>query len=179
MTDADKLLYEKSNTYRLHSDKTRWMLLGGYAAFFGVTIEMAKTPAYGIFFFFVAIIYLMVLGVQNWFYNLFALYVTECEHRIVNDKRLRPLEEFAQANGSRVNPFHPAFFFAMMVVVASAVTFLTVSMNLGTGISAVLAVGIYGAVLLCFKHWDVVIYRPLIRRFSNLFRQGEDGAALK
>jgi sulfite exporter TauE/SafE len=121
MEDADKLIYEKSNTYRLHADNIRWALLGGYAAFFGATIQIANTPPIGVVLFLIAIVYLIVLGVQNWFYNLFALFVKECESRLAANERLRPLEDFAQEVGGEVNPFHPAFFFAMLVVVVSAV----------------------------------------------------------
>jgi hypothetical protein len=32
--EADRIIYEKSNAYRLHADNLRWTLLAGYAAFF-------------------------------------------------------------------------------------------------------------------------------------------------
>lgn len=40
MREENRLIYEKSNTYRLHADNLRWTLLGGYAAFFAAAATL-------------------------------------------------------------------------------------------------------------------------------------------
>jgi len=90
MNDVDKLLYEKANTYRLHADNLRWTLLGGYGAFFAAVIFQLKdnpvqqdfqTAALFFVLFCVSILYLFILAVQSWYYNLFSAYVEDCEEK--------------------------------------------------------------------------------------------------
>lgn len=172
MEISDRLIYKKSNNYRLHADILRWALLGGYAAFFGATIKIAENkPAIGILLFIISLAYILVLAVQNWFYNLFALFVKECEYRIANNLRLRPLEEFAQEVGPSVNPFHPAFFFALFAVVLSSVAFLSYAFGFGFIISSVLVIIMYVLFSNWFKNWNKWVYLPLIEKYSNLYRQ--------
>ncbi len=168
MEESDRLIYEKSNTYRLHADIVRWALLGGYAAFFGATITIAQDI--GFFLFIVSVLYLFVLAVQNWFYNLFALFVKECECRLAKNQKLRPIEEFAKSVGVTVNPFHPAFFFSMLAVVASSVAFLVKSMELNASDSICLFLIMNLLFYLWFRNWNSWVYLPFIKKHSNLFK---------
>jgi sulfur transfer protein SufE len=61
-----------------------------------------------------------ILAVQNWFYNLFARFVDDCEDRMVKGLCLISLHSFAQEKGQEINPFHPAFFLAALIVATIA-----------------------------------------------------------
>ena len=209
MKEVDYLIYQKSNTYRLHADNLRWTLLGGYAAFFAATVTLLpgnnnigsiESVAINILLFIVSIGYLLVLAVQNWFYNLFALFVKECEQRLCDGKSLRPLEEFAVQQGSHVTPFHPAFFFAELVVAITSFYFLYSAFAIPlrsfldfsfdsiisehqlvstlTFIDSVLVILAAYLILLnyfLFRRWNAIIYKRLIVPFSNLWQPLHDG----
>jgi len=208
MKEVDRLLYEKSNTYRLHADNLRWTLLGGYAAFFAAattllspqnTANHFETVAINILLFIVSYGYLLVLAVQNWFYNLFAKFVKECEQRLCDGKPLRPLEEFAVHQGPYVNPFHPAFFFAELVVAITSFYFLYSAFVLPLRafidslihtipptsqiIPTLIFIGIPVVILTSYliftnyfllKRWNSTVYKWLIVPFSNLWQPLHD-----
>jgi hypothetical protein len=188
--EADRMIYEKSNTYRLHADNLRWTLLAGYAAFFvavlsnvsGISARDSDKATLAGFLFLVSTCYLFILAVQNWFYNLFSRFVTECEDRICQDERLRTLENFAQNEAQNITPFHPAFFFALGVVALGSSFFLVQSLRAAfypewqsqpTWITFLITPSvsvIYTLIgLFIFSRWDALVYRRFIKRFSNLF----------
>ena len=177
MEDSDKLIYEKSNAYRLHADKLRWTLLAGYAAFFAVVTKILKentgvdgeSELYFLAFFIISTLYLLVLAVQNWFYNLFARFVTECEFRLVSGEKLRTLEDFAQANGESITPFHPSFFFALLIVAVLSSWFLSEYFKAGFIATTVIFVVYLSVFYFAFKNWNSIIYTNLIKPFSNLW----------
>lgn len=39
MTDTNQLMYDKAHALRLHQDKLRWTILGGYFALMGGVME--------------------------------------------------------------------------------------------------------------------------------------------
>lgn len=204
MKEVDRLIYEKSNTYRLHADNLRWTLLGGYAAFFAAATSLLspqntsnhfETVALNLLLFTVSYGYLFVLAVQNWFYNLFAKFVKECEQRLCDNKPLRPLEEFAVDQGPYVNPFHPAFFFAELVVSITSFYFLYSAFILPLraltdtlvqlipfkaqivptliSISFVLVIltfYLYITNYFLFQRWNSIVYKRIIVPFSNLWQ---------
>jgi len=177
MKESDKLIYEKSNAYRLHTDKLRWTLLAGYAAFFAVVTRIfsengdcdSDIKLYYLVSFAISTLYFLVLAVQNWFYNLFAQFVTECEFRIVNEKNLRSLEEFAKERGEVITPFHSSFFFSLLIVALLSSWFLSEFINAGTLTTLVIFVVYFSGFYFAFKKWNSVVYRNLIEPFSNLF----------
>jgi hypothetical protein len=134
MTDVDKLLYEKANTYRLHADNLRWTLLGGYGAFFAAIMFQLKDdgsvePNIQIVVLFLAlfgvsIFYLFMLAVQSWYYNLFSAYVEDCEKKMINGQRLISLSEFTGTTKKYITPLHPAFSFAIYVIALTSLGFL-------------------------------------------------------
>ena len=197
-TDADKLIYQNSNAYRLHADSLRWTLLGGYAVFLaavlglsspGATSAAIMNPILTLLGFIVSFAYLWILAVQNWFYNLFARWVDDCESRLVKDERLRGLQTFAKAAGSSISPFHPAFFFAEMLVgsvayylLAQTIVNATVPVMTpallalpswaSTGLWVVGFIGYFGILNVVFLRWDRMVYKPVLSKLSNLYQPG-------
>jgi hypothetical protein len=188
--EANRLIYEKSNSYRIHSDNLRWTLLGAYFVFFAAIINQSLTNPNNqknsatawifLILFFVSICFLLMLSVQNWFYNLFAQYVNECEQRLSRNINLRTMQEFASENGKDITPFHPAFIFALLVVligsflclyISASIFFLAIWGNLKFDvIFFIIVILITLAFIYSFKHWDKTIYKGLIFTLSNIFK---------
>jgi hypothetical protein len=195
MSDPNQLIYENSNTYRIHADNLRWTLLGGYAAIFAAVFSISDTgtssfdianSTISFALFVISFLYLWILAIQNWFYNLFARFVDECEDRLVRGENLRTLQSFAKDVGSTVNPFHPAFFLAQLIVASAAFYFMflvikhsyipTISELLNSLSSAfvniltvVLFIVYFGILNFIFKRWDKLVYKRVIKPFSNLY----------
>ena len=64
----------------------------------------------------IGICYMCILAVENFFYNLFAEYVKDCEARMADGNPARSLREFSAAESKRVGPFHHSFVFALLIV---------------------------------------------------------------
>jgi hypothetical protein len=134
MALTDKDLLENANKYRLHQDVLRWTLLGGYAVFFTATANILanesfanKHELYGptcITLFIIGNCYMFVLAVENWFYNLFARHVADCEAKIMAGKMPLTVADFARQHAKSINPFHPSFFFALLVTVLGNTVYL-------------------------------------------------------
>jgi hypothetical protein len=107
MNDTDKTLYENANKYRLHQDTIRWTLLAGYAAFFAATATLLMSKpvqdsvtwriALSLVLFAIGAAYLIVLAVENWFYNLFAGYVRDCEESVTLNQPLRTMAAYVSS----------------------------------------------------------------------------------
>jgi hypothetical protein len=194
-SEADKLIYVNSNTYRLHADNLRWSLLGGYAAFLATLVGLSQNavgavtlanPYITLLAFLLSFAYLWILAVQNWFYNLFARWVDDCEQRLVGNRRLCTLRDFAMGAGAAVSPFHPAFFLAEISVGTVAYFFFTVSLyNADVPIFEplwnlprwrqvalwIVCMVLYFVLLnVIFAHWQSWVYARLIRPLSNLYQ---------
>jgi hypothetical protein len=191
--EANRLIYEKSNSYRIHSDNLRWTLLGAYFVFFSAAINQLlaninqkELAVAGLFFilFIVSMAFLLILAVQNWFYNLFAQYVNECEQRLIRNINLRTMQEFSIEKGKDITPFHPAFIFALIVVLLgsclcfsfslnSFVLFLSLSNSpLILPVIFILSVVIaFPVFIYLFRHWDKKVYKGFIIKYSNIFKE--------
>lgn len=194
--EIDALIYKNANTYRLHADNLRWTLLGGYAAFIAGVFSIINIKETGlesldikisILLFVISFGYLFILAIQNWFYNLFAQWVDDCEHRLIEEKRLRSLQQFAKIRGPEITPYHPAFYVAELIVGSIAFLFLylflanlevpTISEfinNLDKPLIFLL-IGIcfliyFGVLHYIFKHWDRMVHKPIIVKLSNLYK---------
>ena len=131
-----ELLYEQSHKYRLHQDTLRWTLLGGYAAFFAATTgllateQMSKRPELTIALSAILVVigtaYFAVLAVENWYYNVFAMYVRDCDQRLSSGSELQTMEEFSESSAEEIPTFHLSFWFAELIVVAGNTVFLFV-----------------------------------------------------
>ena len=190
--ESRRLIYEKSNTYRLHADNLRWTLLFGYAAFVtGVLAALPDitqstqlqpyVPYLSFLLFLISNLYLFILAVQNWFYVLFADFVNECESKLLADQPLRTMQEFAKERGGQINGFHPAFFFALVIVVLTSSAFLMMTIEpwietspLLPWAKVLLSVAIFVLLLTIylglFKNWDRCVYKPIIQRLSSLLK---------
>ena len=137
--------------------------------------------------FLVSFAFLWILAVQNWFYNLFANFVDECELRLFSNQKLRPLQSFAREKGPLITPFHPAFFFAELIVSFVAYWFLVVAIKnthipiISQYISGLaieyqnwmIFVGFllyFGILNMIFMNWDKTVYKSVIVPISNLYR---------
>lgn len=195
-TEADKLIYQNSNTYRIHADNLRWSLLGGYAVFLAAITGFSQSdsgiisindPSISLLAFLLSFIYLWILAVQNWFYNLFARWVDDCENKLINGVQLVSLHQFAGENGAAINPFHPAFFFAEVLVGSVAYFFLTLTIKnisipflapllatFPTWVINLLWIFLFilyvGGLNIVFLKWDKCVYKPIITRLSNLYK---------
>lgn len=166
--DVNRLIYEKSNRYRLHADVVRWALLGGYAAAFAAMLQVQSNTNINYLFFAISVVFVFVLAVQNWFYNLFAGFVRECECRLVEGTNLRPLEAFAKSEGENNTPYHPSFIFALVTVLLTSTVFMyRASGNMFCSVlNGLLLLTTFFAL---FANWDRWVYKPFLKRLSNLF----------
>ncbi len=193
---ADELIYQNINTYRLHADNLRWTLLGGYAAFLAATLSLlgggtatinSVNPLLALLLTGVSFAYLWILAVQNWFYNLFARFVDDCEYRLVSGVKLRTLQDFAGAQGHTVSPFHPAFYLAELIVGTATLYFFSLFIiNLdvpglteaittlprwaSTSLWVILIALYFGTLHYLWRHWDRIVFRRIIRPLSNLYK---------
>ncbi len=197
-SEADKLIYQNSNTYRLHADNLRWTLLGGYAAILAAIVSFAPSgtdgniidinqPLISLLAFILSFAYFWILAVQNWFYNLFAKWVDDCEYRLVAGMHLQSMQSLAKAEGSTVSPFHPAFFLVELMVGTIAYFFLALTIknysipnltpilqSMPTWLASslwILGMILYFTLLnVMFLKWDKLVYKPIIMRLSNIYK---------
>lgn len=207
MNDVDKLLYEKANTYRLHADSLRWTLLGGYGAFSAAAIFQLKdnfqvsdllympdisAVTLSFMLFFISILYLFILAVQSWYYNLFSAYVEYCEEKLMSGKRLESLKIFSEMSQKNITPLHPAFTFALYIIALTSmgylfplVRYLIFYFRIDFQQNAIWLVGfailsfvVYVSFFnLLFRRWQTLTY-PIIA-FLFLDRQERPGKAKK
>ena len=195
MSNNNELIYQKANVYRLHADNLRWSLLGGFVAILVAIFSIPQSnsfkfdnPTLSLLFFLISFAYLWILAIQNWFYNLFAQFVNDCEARLIKNKDLISLNCFAVEIGGDINPFHPSFFLAEIIVASIAYYFLCSFFDnirfdpvtdtiyrFGENtpfIIKIIGYFIYMSVLhIIFKNWNRFIYKPIIKKVSNLYRQ--------
>jgi hypothetical protein len=188
MNDRDSALYQNANTYRIHQDTLRWSLLAGWAAFFTATIALLggekisnSKPLFcslSVVLFLVGNAYLLVLAVENWFYNLFADYVRECEERLIKDTRLRALAEFGHEKGRSIDPFHPSFFFVLLLVVLgnSLYLFQLISGVVQTRGAQIVIMLLFTICYFSFCHWvlrrwNSTIYKRVIEPLQHLYKK--------
>ena len=108
MDKKDELIYNKANSYRLHTENLRWILLGGYAVFFSAAIQTLQNTnglgkaGFAFAAFFISILVLLVLAIQSWFYNTYSGFVKECEERIIKDQELRSHSDYLKEKAERI-----------------------------------------------------------------------------
>jgi hypothetical protein len=179
MSDVNSLIYQNANTYRLHADNLRWILLGGYATFLvgmlSTQNNIIESPVVALGLATISFLYLLILAVQNWFYNLFARFVDECEMRLTKTENLRPLQEFAKEKGKDITPFHPSFYFALIILPLGMTLFLY--KGFATIFNAETPLILWSSVFILifltmhflFKNWNKIVYKNLISKLSNFY----------
>ena len=169
MSNASDKLFENGNRYRLHQDILRWTLLAGYAAFLVGVLSLDTKPDgfAGAALVGIGLCYMLILAVENFFYNLFAEYVKDCESRIASGNSSRTLKEFSAAESANVGPFHHSFFFALLIVVLG-------NAIVASGISKVaLRRGLYIADGACFLlillGWRALVFPWIVLPVQRIF----------
>ena len=190
MTEVDKLLYDKANSYRLHADNLRWTLLGGYGAFFAAVMLQVKdaqvqptlqTALLFLALFSVSIFYLFILAVQSWYYNLFGAYVENCEEKLLGGQRLESLAAFTKEERETITPIHFAFSFALYMVALTSLGFLLpvfqfvfyyFEIDFQQNVFQILGVILLGLIVyigifqFMFRNWNAFAF-PMISRLSG------------
>ncbi|HNX00569.1 MAG TPA: hypothetical protein PLE74_10980 [Candidatus Cloacimonadota bacterium] len=191
--EVDKLIYQNINTYRLQGDNLRFQLFLGYLASMAAMIYYLSTinthneisiqsSIFGIAVYIISLLYILILAVENWFYILFARFMSECEERLRNGIRLRTLHQYSLAQGNNINPIHPSFNFALVIycILESYllfVIFLIFSKKYLIGVSSFIIVLSFVGILaihfllltLLFYHWEPLIYKKLINTDAVFF----------
>lgn len=119
-----KELYGQANAYRLHQDTLRWNLFAGYVAFFvgvaGFHKDLQALPTVcAVLIVVVANLFLLLLAVESWFYNLLSKYITYCEGLLANPSAAEPpltSKEFAERHKMSISPNHASYSIAMLAV---------------------------------------------------------------
>lgn len=186
-------IYTNINTYRLHEDNLRWTLWIGYLTFSGTVIYFLTTNKAMTNFeiaylcvaaFIISICYFFILAVQNWFYNAFAQFCDECERKLIDGHNISTIKMFMEKNGPYITPLHPAFSFALIIVLFTSSWFLIMAFqNLFPVLWEIISEKIWKSILieininllliyggfLSLKYWDKVLYKPIIKKLSNYY----------
>ena len=187
MDEKDIAIYQNSNTYRLHADNLRWTLLAGYVTFRIATLAFDEkgnlaglVPTMVITL--ISLMYMMILAVQNWFYNLFAQYVVDCESKLISGDKLRSMQDFAKDKGKEVTPFHPAFYFALVIIpLGITITIYNCSVKYLDKTTSPLTpelISIIAFLLMIyvfhwiFGNWNKYVY-VFITRLSNIYKTSD------
>jgi hypothetical protein len=185
-------LYENANKYRLHQDTIRWTLLAGYAAFFAATATLLMSEpvqacvrwriALSLVLFAIGAAYLIVLAVENWFYNLFSGYVRDCEENITLKQSLRTMAAYSKDAAPHISPFHPSFYFAELILLAGNGFYLYAALDalserpiyfICLSNEAVFAfTWLFYATFChyCLRNWNQRVYKPFIEKLQNIYR---------
>jgi len=120
-------MYDNANSLRMHQDNLRWKLLAGYFVFFGTgftLIERGILPKepytqIPLFLFVVGNLFLLILTVESWYYNLYSEYVKICEANLIENKTLETLQKFRDCRAKTISPFHYSYIFALLINICS------------------------------------------------------------
>ena len=176
----DELVYTNAHTYRLHADKLRWTLFGGYLIIFGAVVGKVSGLMFLIMWFF-SILYLCIVAVQHWFYNLFAGFSSDCEKKLINGEELRSLDDYADIYGPYIKLKHPSYTFVLLIIAlcssylfTNGITYLlrhhdyfpfVVSIEIRYTISGLIHITV---VILLSIFWNL-FYIGIINSWSNLW----------
>jgi hypothetical protein len=167
---SDDELFRNANSYRLHQDTLRWTLLAGYAAFLVGIIGFSGRSVLSLGIGLVAIgnCYMFILGVENFFYNLFSEYVKDCESKRDAKENLRTLRQFTKEEARRIGPFHHSFFFAMLIVLAGN-TGLTVQLVPDARVRLLLFALNVVSFLVILLGWRVIVFPYIVLPIQRIF----------
>ena len=172
----ENIIYANAHSYRLHADKLRWTLFGGYLIIFGAVVENISGVMYLVMWMF-SILYLLIVSVQHWFYNLFSGYASDCERKLINGDRLRSLDDYAEIYGRFIKLVHPAYTFVLLIIsITSSYFFSKFFFFLFDISSKEIIYMIYSGsgimhmlfIIMLSKNWNS-FYKKIIKRWSNLW----------
>jgi len=131
MSDPKQVMYDKAHVLRLHQDNLRWTILGGYFALMGGVLALlekgtlcSEQQSVVAWFAFVANnLILLIIAVENWYYNLFTKFVHHCEGSLVQNSQPKTLKEFQNQNAASVSVFHYSYAFLYFIVILANIFF--------------------------------------------------------
>ena len=169
MPISDDELYKNANSYRLHQDVLRWSLLAGYAAFLVGIISLNRgfNLLSGIALVAIGYCYMCILAVENFFYNLYAEYVKDCESRAESSSKLRTVREFSSVEAHRISPFHHSFFFAVTIVLFG--NFMVVGFLSSHGVRIAFYVLNIIIFLAIFLAWKTFVFPYIVLPIQRIF----------
>ena len=189
-------IYENANKYRLHQDNIRWTLAGGYVVFLVASVKIITDIDDPFFlsilafvFFCVGLAYLIICGVENWFYKLFAEYVKECDKAIGESKRLPTLTQYTGAHNKEITPEHPSFipFLSAFAIGNNAYIALLLFKWFGNAAWAVKVSAAFFCIIftifsfLVFREfvaeWNDLVY-PFVKKYQHLWTKPATDVAM-
>ena len=183
MNEKDRALYANANTYRIHQDNVRWTLAGGYAAFIGATVKILSDKdvtndiffllSLAIAFLLIGTFYLLILGVENWYYNYFADYVRDCETQIHKSLELRTLSSFGNKHKEEISPVHPSFIFVLSIVALGNSYYIFVILRKLIHDASycwylLITLIYFLIILLLFRNWNKTVF-PWVEKYQHLW----------
>lgn len=67
---------------------------------------------------------LLIIAVENWYYNLFTKFVHHCEASFVQNSQPKTLKEFEKENAASVSVFHYSYAFLYFIVILANIFFV-------------------------------------------------------
>lgn len=131
MTGTAKIMYEKAHALRLHQDNLRWTILGGYFALLGGVLALLEKGNLShdqyswvaCFAFGANNLILLIMAVENWYYNLFTEFIHYCEDCLINKFQPKSLDQFTKENCKSITVFHYSYFFVYLIVILANILF--------------------------------------------------------
>ena len=127
MDSKNICLFENANAHRVHADMIRWMLMAAFFTLFEV-VKSLKTENLLIYWL-ISLLFLCAIMVQQWYYNVYALYVKNCEDHIIKKIDLLTLHQFEERFGWIVKLTHSSFL--IMLIIAALCCSELLSIYLG------------------------------------------------
>jgi hypothetical protein len=131
MAETARIIYEKAHALRLHQDNLRWTILGGYFALMGGVLTLLEKGNLSPdryswvarFAFSANNLILLIMAVENWYYNLFTEFIHYCEDCLIDKFQPKSLEQFTKENRESITVFHYSYFFVYLIVILANVLF--------------------------------------------------------
>jgi len=178
MEERWHLIYENANSLRTHQDSLRWTISASYVAFLGAALALSKDstffaevrPHLPSALFVVGNVFLLILAVESWYYNVYSSYVNHCEQRFASKQNPDTLPQFRERIGAATTPFHFSFIFVLALVTLTNVFFLHLWLREIEGFLHWVIIGSYSAALIiACRFWSKFTYRLVLLSIKWLF----------
>ena len=179
MESHNTAIYQNANSLRMHQDNLRWTILAGYLTFFSASSALLqkdilpKHPSSTIplFLFCVGNLFLLILAIESWYYNLYSRYVDDCEAKLLKGEGLLAVSAFRESAKETISPFHYSFIFALSINVLGNAFYARHFLGWHA-----CCLGVYVSIwLILLITWKYTVYGcvlwPLHRLFTLLHRE--------
>lgn len=163
MDSKNICLFENANAHRVHADMIRWMLMAAFFTLFEV-VKSLKTENLLIYWL-ISLLFLCAIMVQQWYYNVYALYVKNCEDHIIKKIDLLTLHQFEERFGWIVKLTHSSFLIMLIIAALCCSELLSIYLGYRNPIIYILHISL---VLSASYWWNTIVYKQVILRLSNL-----------